>query len=164
MAMAKNYILKAESSEIKISPFGFHKYASDYLETAEKWPTQSTYSPVPYFLYCRTIELGIKAYLLAKGKDLDFIKFNIRHDLTKGLNNAILNALDDILETTDIEKAEIEVANKYYKDKGFEYFFVEKHATGLMELPELEVLKRYAHKLLSKIKALTYDPDIDLGQ
>lgn len=113
------------------------------------------------FLYCRTIELGLKAYLLAKGKNLVYIKKSVGHNLTIGLKNARQNSLDDIIETTDIEQEEIEKANKYYNAKGFEYFFVINHITGLTELPKLEVLKEYSKKLLIKIKPFTDNTDVD---
>lgn len=34
---------------MRISPYGFHKYAMDYLEIAEKLTSEAEYSPVPYF-------------------------------------------------------------------------------------------------------------------
>jgi hypothetical protein len=158
--MARKIIIKMESMSLKITPLGFHKYARDYLRTADNLTLESQYSPVPYFLYCRAIELGLKAYLLAKGKDLKFVKKKVGHDLTKGLENARKLALDDIIGTTEIEKNQIELANKYYKDKGFEYFLVLNHASGLQGLPELDVLKKYSHKLLNKIKPLTDNTDV----
>lgn len=159
--MKRNIVIKTRLIKFNITPFGFHEYASDYLDTADKWTSESKYSPVPYFLYCRTIELGLKAFLLAKGKNLKYVKDSVGHDLTLGLKNARLNNLDDIVETTDIEKEQIEVANKYYKTKGFEYFFVSNHITGLKGLPKLDTLKEYSHKLLNKIKPLTDNTDVD---
>ncbi len=144
-----------------MTPFGFHKYASDYLDTADKWTNESNYSPVPYFLYCRAIELGLKAYLLAKGKNLDWVKDTLRHDLASGLSYSIQNSMDEVLSTEEMEKKEIEKANKYYKTKGFEYFDVSNHVTGLKGLPNLGVLKTYAHRLLINIKPLTDNTDVD---
>lgn len=154
--------MKVEPIKINISPFGFHKYASDYLEAADKWTSESNYSPVPFFLYCRAIELGLKAYLLAKGNNLNWVKGTLNHDLVKGLKNSKLNSLDDILDTSEIEEKEIEMANKYYKTKGFEYFSVLNHVTGLEGLPKMDILKGYAHKLLYKIKSLTDNTEGDI--
>lgn len=159
--MAKNIVIKVDPIKFNITPFGFHKYASDYLDIADKWADESRYSPVPYFLYCRAIELGLKAYLLAKGKNLDWVKFSLGHDLAKGLKNSRLNSLDDIVETKDTEEKEIKVANKYYNTKGFEYFFISNHVTGLKELPKLGILKGYAHRLLKNIKPLTDNTDFE---
>ena len=130
------------------------------MDAADKLTSVSKYSPVPYFLYCKSIELGLKAYLLAKGKNLKYVKDSVGHDLTLGLKNARLNNLDNIVETTEIEKEEIEVANKYYKTKSFDYF-VSNHITGLKGLPKLNILKEYSHKLLNLIKPLTDNTDVD---
>jgi hypothetical protein len=159
--MKRNFVIQIEPIKLNITPFGFHKYALDYLEIADKWTSKSGYSPVPYFLYCRSIELGLKAYLLAIGKNLKYVKGSVGHDLTLGLKNSRLNKLDEIVETTHIEQKEIELANKYYKTKGFEYFFVLNHITGLTELPKLNILKEYSYKLLRKIKPLTDNTDVD---
>jgi hypothetical protein len=70
--MRKNIVIKVEPLKIKITPYGFYKYATDYFFATDKWTTavkDAGYSPVPYFLYCRTIELGLKAFLLAKDKN-----------------------------------------------------------------------------------------------
>ena len=159
--MTRNIVIKVGPIIFNMTPFGFHKYASDYLDTADKWTSESKYSPVPYFLYCRAIELGLKAYLLSKGKKLGWVKDSLGHDLDKGLKNSRLNSLDDILDTSDIEEKEIEIANKYYKTKGFEYFFVSNHITGLKGLPKLDILKNYAHRLLKNIKPLTDNTDVE---
>lgn len=158
--MQKNIVIKIEPLKINITPYGFHKYAMDYLDTANKWSDDKHYSPVPYFLYCRTIELGLKSYLLAKGKKLDWIKQNIGHDLVKGLQNANKNSLNDIFETTFIVENEIKIANKFYKSKGFEYFFISNHLNGLKDLPTIEILREYANQLIQSIKPITDNTDV----
>jgi len=159
--MKGNIVINVETAKIRINPFGFHKYACDYLDSADKWTGEIRYSPVPYFLYCRAIELGLKAYLLSKDKKLAWIKNTLGHDLTKGLKNARLNSLDDLFDTTDNEAREIEIANNYYKTKGFEYFVILNHITGLKGLPSLDILKTYSHKLLKHIKPLTDNTDVE---
>lgn len=152
--MTKNIVIKLDPIILKISPFGFNKYAQDYFIAAEKWTKNKEYSPVPYFLYCRTIELGLKAFLLAKGEKINWIKIRLGHDLTKTLKRAKNNSLYDWVETTEEDENQIRIANKYYKTKGFEYFFILNHVTGLKNLPKLEIIKSYAEKLLTGIKEL----------
>jgi len=159
--MRKNFVIEVGPVKLNITPFGFHKYATDYLDTANRWTSDVRYSPVPYFLYCRALELGLKAFLLAKGKRLDWVKNELGHDLTKALKKARSNYLDDLANTTDEEEREILIANKYYKSKGFEYFFVSNHVTGLDGLPNLEIIKNYSMRLLNVIKHLTDNTDVD---
>lgn len=155
--MKKKYVLKAESMKITITPFGFRKYANDYFVAGEIWlekqdkEEETTYSPVPYFSYCRAIELGLKAYLLAKGKSIKWIKTELRHDLKKALKHAKQNSLEDLVNTSNKEELEIEIANIYYDEKGFEYFFFENHVTGLKDLPNLEIIRKYSEKLIRDI-------------
>ena len=159
--MPKNIVIHVGPIKLNLTPYGFHKYATDYLNSAENITKIHGYNPVPYFLTCRSIELGLKAYLLAKGKKLNYVKNTVSHDLEKGLNFARSESLDEIVETTDIEKNQILIANNYYKSKSFEYFFVYRHVTGLKDLPDLVMLKKYATKLLTNIKRLTDNTDVD---
>jgi hypothetical protein len=69
--------------------------------------------------------------------------------------------LDSLIKTTVEEEREILIANKIYNKKGFEYFFVLNHVTGLKGLPDLEVLRKYSKKLLEDIKELTDNTDVD---
>ena len=159
--MTKNITIHVGPIKINITPYGFHKYATDYLNVADNWSAIGNYSPVPYFMTCRSIELGFKAYLLAKGKKLNYVKDSVGHDLIEGLKNARLNSLEELFKTTDHEESQILIANKYYKTKGFEYFFVANHITGLKDLPNLNTLINYSHKLLESIKQLTDNTDVD---
>lgn len=162
--MVKNIVIQIEPAKINITPYGFHKYASDYFDAGERWPKTdeiSPYSPVPYFLYCRAMELGLKSFLLAKGKKLKWIKKKLGHSLDKGLRIAKSNGLDDLFKTTNEEINEISKANRNYQIKGFEYFFVSNHVTGLKDIPDLKILRQYSQKLLSKIRELVQNTDLD---
>jgi len=157
--MTKNIVIKIEPFRINITPLGFHKYAHDYYTAAEQWTNKikdTSYSPVPYFLYCRAIELGLKAYLLGKRKKIKYV-----HDLTTILRDARLNSLDHLFKTTEQEENEILIANNIYNKKGFEYFFVLNHVTKLKDLPKLNVLRKYSEKLLREIEELVKNTDVD---
>jgi hypothetical protein len=85
-----NYVLKAEPGLLHISPLGFHRYASEFLRAAQGFKINDGFSPVPYYLICRSMELALKAFLLAKGLPKKKLKErNLGHDLEKVLNKAI---------------------------------------------------------------------------
>ena len=65
--MTRNVTIKLETIHINLSPYGFNLYAEEYLAVARSIKIGSTFSPVPYYLYCRCLELGIKAFLSLKG-------------------------------------------------------------------------------------------------
>ena len=160
--MAKKYILKVETGHYNMTPFGFHKYASDYLIAADSWTKnimKEGYSPVPYFLYSRSIELGLKAYLLAKKLSLKSV-IKCSHDLNMTLNLAKLNFLDSFVTMSSDEEKHITLANEIYSKKGFEYFFILNHVTGIDKFPSLTVLHQYSNKLLKQTKVLTDNTDI----
>jgi len=150
-----NYVLKAEPGVLHISPLGFHRYASEFLRAAQGFKINDGFSPVPYYLICRSMELVLKAFLLAKGLPKEKLKErNLGHDLEKALKKAISLGLDKVVSITPQHEEEIRKANNYYASKGFEYFEVTRAATGYPNLPDLRGLSDFASLLVIKLKPL----------
>ncbi len=52
----------------RMTPVGYAVYAEQFLKAAQSIPKDDKqFTPVPYYLYCRALELILKAFLLAKG-------------------------------------------------------------------------------------------------
>lgn len=153
---SKSYVLKAEPGHIHISPFGFFHYGEQFFDAAKGFIHPPHYSPVAYFLYCRSIELLLKAFLLGKGvpkKDLPKKKL-FGHDLGKILKKAQKMGLYELVKITSEQEKEILKANKYYdSNKGFEYFDVHRAAKGYPELPDLLLLEKAAAELVNYLKS-----------
>jgi len=150
-----NYVLKAESGVLYISPLGFHRYASEFLRATQSFKITDSFSPVPYYLICRSMELALKAFLLAKGVPERTLKGRtLGHNLEKGLKKAVSLGLDKVVSITPQHKEELKKANNYYASKGFEYFKIAKTATGYPDLPNLRVLSDLASLLVTKLKPL----------
>lgn len=72
---------------VRIGPVGFVLYAEEFLEAACAIPEHSQargsrrFTPVPFYLFCRALELALKAFLLAKNRPLDELKAIYGHDL-----------------------------------------------------------------------------------
>jgi hypothetical protein len=150
----KTYTIKAKPVFINISPFGFFHYGKEFLDVTKGVEQSTGYSPVPYFLYCRSIELFLKAFLLVKGvtkKDLKSMK-NYGHDLEKILKKAQELGLSQFVEITPEQEKEISKANEYYASKGFEYFEVIKAVKAYPELPDLSLLEKVAFELVNNLK------------
>lgn len=150
-------VINAPPFVVNISPLGFHFYAAEFLKSANCVSQISDgYSPVPYYLLSRSIELTLKAFLLAKG----FPKQKLRkigkngHDLERTLKKAVLYGLHDIVVLSPSQIAELKKANTYYETKGFEYFYVINAARGYKNLPDLTVLSEIASLLVSKLESV----------
>jgi hypothetical protein len=149
-----NYVIKVQSMVLHISPLGFHQYASEFLRAAEGFKINDGFSPVPYYLICRSMELALKAFLLAKGVPKKTLKGTLGHNLEKVLKKAVSLGLDKVVSITPQHKEELRKANNYYASKGFEYFEVTRAATGYPNLPDLRVLSDFASLLVTKLKPL----------
>lgn len=152
---SNNSVIKVEPGHLNVSPFGFFHFGKEFFDAAKAFKPPEHFSPVPYFLYCRSIELVLKAFILGKGvpkRDLPK-KSLYGHDLGKLLKTAQALGLHEFVEFTQKQEAEILRANKYYNSKGFEYFDVFWAGTGYSGLPELITLEAVATELVNRLKA-----------
>ncbi len=137
-----------------ISPIGFHRYASEFAT----WARQAHagmgehFSPVPYYLYCHSLELVLKAFLLAKGVTQKELKERLSHDLCKILLRAKELDIEQVVPLAPRWEAEVERANGYYADKGFEYFDVATAGRGYPNLPNLDILHELVSTLLESLE------------
>ncbi len=147
-------VVKVPTLHLYISPFGFHRYASEFLKAAKGFQKTNAFSPVPYYLFSRSIELSLKAFLLTKGFSKRTLKEKFGHDLEEALNKSVSLGLDDIVVISCLYKDNIKKANNYYASKGFEYFEVCKAVMGYPNLPSLDVLSEIASTLVSKLEQI----------
>ncbi len=56
-----NHTIHVGTAAVNLSPDLFHEYALQYVDCERCFQTDARYSPVPYFLLCRSIEIELKA-------------------------------------------------------------------------------------------------------
>ena len=139
------------TSEINLSPLGFFRYAKEFYSASESYKPGDGFSPVRYYLYCHSLELLFKVYLLTHGVTKDQLRYRFGHNLSKVLRKSKKLGIENILKINDEEEQNVKLANDYYNKKGFEYFHVVPAATGYKDLPDLVILKRLTEKLLDKL-------------
>jgi hypothetical protein len=130
--------------EVNVSPDAFHIYAGHYYKCKQDFKSPDDYfSPVPYFLLCRAIELEIKATHL-KHRTQTEVKDDFYHHLVKAYN--ALDAQEQILSQSEL--AVLTEADAIYSRKGFEYFVSTDALTHFSRYPDLEKLDVIAKKLI----------------
>ncbi len=149
--MSGHVTVKVGTQQVNLSPYGFNHYAAEYLAVARSVEVGSSFSPVPYYLYCRCLELGLKAFLLLKGFTKNELKRKLSHDLDAIIVKAESLGLSDFLVLSDEEKYEISKANKYYSNKDFEYFNVLNVSQGHSQLPNLRDLDNIGARIIDNL-------------
>ena len=138
------YKLNAETGYINFSSVGFRLAARDFLRCATVF-NPPEFSIVPFFLYCRAIELGLKALHLETQNQRE-VKKDFGHNLT-----ASYNALPARQRTlADEDAALLEQTNELYMRKAFEYVQPADAANGYSTFPDLDLLARLAGKFASE--------------
>jgi len=133
-----DYVLHAESGYINFSPVGFKLVARDFRRCADTFKPLK-FSIVPYFLYCRAIELGLKAIHLETRKQQD-----VRHEYGHNLIS-LYKALPPERQTLSSADSDLLAqTSRLYERKAFEYQQPGDAVHGYCDFPELERLARLA--------------------
>lgn len=126
-----------------VSPMAFHRWASHYMRCYETFDAMGKFSPVPYFLLCRSIELSLKAIHL-KSISRAQVKSKYSHNIM-----ALYEALDHGAKVLSTHEGEVlSRASKVYGGKGFEYFSPDLALEGYKSFPDLRVLEDVTRKLM----------------
>ncbi len=134
-------------------PSSFRYLADEYLRAAESCEMRDDFSRVKLFLYCKSIELSLKAFLLAKDVHINEIKGEIGHSLERGMEEAKLLGLLDIVEVPCLYKEEVKKANYYYVSKqGTEYLDDYDVVMKGGPVPNLKVLSEFASMLVARLE------------
>lgn len=130
-----HYTLQGDSGFYNTSPDAFREWASQFYDCALPLVGKAEFSPVPYFLLCRAMELALKAVHL-EDKRQPQVRNDFGHDLVKAYD--ALPAAKQTLARA--EQDVLQKASTIYKGKGFEYFNLTHARNGYSDYPDLEAL------------------------
>ncbi|SKC56955.1 HEPN domain-containing protein [Pseudoxanthomonas indica] len=123
------------------SPFGMLRYAHEYLRAARIVEENRNDELVPplYMLLGQSIELSLKAYLLARGASLRDLRFSYGHDLRKLLDAALQKRIDRLVPLQEFDLSTIRVLGDAYITHELRYI-----VTGFRTLPNWSFSQRAA--------------------
>jgi len=140
-------------TKFDLSCLGLSLYARRYLKGARvvRDPDHPGFDPVPYALYCHSIELSLKAFLwIRRGRTIKQLKDDYSHRLNQLWRDAGAAGLGSAgVSLTPARHKVIRDASTYHSDRlrEFQYMNAIKTATGHPGLPDIEVLDRLAARL-----------------
>jgi hypothetical protein len=137
-------VVQVQGFSANLSPMAFRKWARQYYECAAPLLLQTEFSPVPYFLLCRAIELELKAEHL-ETKQHSEVKRDFVHYLAKSY--AALPAHRQILAAGELDL--LKQVDAIYSSKGFEYFNPEHAMAGYSQYPDLGSLNDLTRRVLA---------------
>lgn len=135
--------------------WGLHDFAWQYAEAAKKIACEPGLSDVAFFLTCHSIELALKAFLRAKGWEIDDLRRFGRngHDLPLALQAAEKAGLDEFLSIKRKFRICLMVLNESYAVKDFEYICICQALDSTKKLRHLKVLLDGGVELLASTRA-----------
>jgi hypothetical protein len=142
---ARDVTVDMQELTVNLSPDASHIYATHYYKCKLDFtPPDDYFSPIPYFLLCRAIELEIKARHLKRLTQEEVKKFG--HRLLKAYE--ALDAQEQILSQNEL--AVLKTADELYQDTDFAYFNpLHAHPfTAYSKFPDLIMLDSIAKKLI----------------
>lgn len=131
-----------------LSPIILTQHGREFLEAARREAALTNQISLPaYFLVGRSIELGLKAFLVLKGHSEAQLKA-IGHDLKSALEEARHHGFDSLVSPSQDHTDALECLNLYYKSKDLEY-----PRTGSKSYPAHNLLAAFADRVLDSLAA-----------
>ena len=154
------YIINCETDHINITPYALAKISEAFYFASKNYQASEIFT-FNYFLYCASIEIGLKSAILSKDNSFEnkkTVKQNIRHDLIKAIGKfeQYFNG-QTIINSKDCES--IKKINNFYKEKGLEYFTIDvitSAVNGGKGFPELSEIENISKKIVNFIKENKY--------
>ena len=141
----RDVTIQVEGFEANLSPDAFHIYAMHYYKCKRDFtPPDDYFSPIPYFLLCRAIELEIKARHLKRLTQRE-VKDKFRHHLLRAYE--ALDVQEQILSQNEL--AVLKTADELYIKTDLAYFDPVHALTAFSQFPDLDRLDTIAKKLIS---------------
>lgn len=148
--------VNASTPHLNFGPIGFYVYGRDFYRYARKArKPRGRYSPVPYFLYCQSLELLLKAWLAAHGvTTLKLSQKDMGHNLANLLKACQSHGLSDFVRVTEQRRINTRLASDYYNPgKKFNYADIGLAMRAYPNLPDLIVIRRFIESIIER----TYD-------
>jgi hypothetical protein len=136
-------VIEVGGLDVNLAPDAFHRWAQHYYKCKQDFQSPHSFSPVPYFLLCRALELELKARHLKTMRQAQ-VKKAFGHNLIRTYEG--LPASQKQLDAADT--LVLKQASDIYSGKDFEYFDPEDALTAFKRYPDLAALDRIAQSFL----------------
>lgn len=149
--MSKHITLKADTLKINFTPYALAKMSNGLFRAVESYK-ENDIPILKYFLYCASIELGLKSSILSVDNSKaakDEIKNKVGHDLIKA-NNLFLIRNPNVIILNKNDLVNLAKINPFFKNKGLEYITVDvivELMKGLSNFPDLKDIRNVAKKV-----------------
>lgn len=158
--MAKQTTVTVKPALAVITPYALARMSRHMFGASVDYRTDDRVPLIKYYLFCASIELGLKSAILADDCTNDrkkFLRNKVGHNLIKVVTECEGIHKLDFLDEEDLKI--IEKINPYFKGKGLEYFTIEMMEaalTGYTKLPAIDDLQRVAQKVQDFLEGNKY--------
>ena len=157
--MVSTQVIKVTPALAVMTPMALATFSHDMFNMCSGYASDTKAFISKPYLYCVSIELGLKAAILAvdcNDESKKLIK-SLGHNLISTYNCFKEHYETDLFDNSDITT--IEMINPYFRKKGLEYFTPEvlmAMMRGFKDLPSLKLL----HQAAAKVDAFTQKNDL----
>lgn len=148
--MDKHITIKADLLKVNFTPYALASMSDGLFRVIESY-RENVIPTLRYFLYCVSIELGLKASILMVDNSKvvkSELREKVKHNLIKVYNLFFKKTNETILNENDL--INLRKINPFFYKKGLEYTttdVIEELMKGLSSLPDLENIRIIAEKI-----------------
>ena len=137
----------SDGEQLKTTPAGMHRFAMNYADAAFQVSQDPKLLGPAYFLAAHSIELSLKAFLLARGESYGAVR-RIGHDLVALMAKARRRKLGREVEIDRrICSQLVPLTERYAREFRFEYY-----EPGVFQVPDLERLVFFSLHLATGLR------------
>jgi hypothetical protein len=154
----KGTVVEIEPVAAVVTPYGMAKTSHDMFLMADAHPVEESVPLAQYYVFCASIEIGLKAAILGNdctSGNKKAIK-GFRHDLCK-VHEAFKKTYASPWDEDDLKS--ISAINPYFSKKGLEYFTMDVIAAllkGFKEIPDINSIREAARKVNDFLKSKNF--------
>lgn len=154
-------VIHCEPGHIEMTGAVFMVYANRYHDAAIGSMTSSKnvrgFDPVPYYLFCQSLELHLKSFIWLKDRiATNTIKNKYRHNIVKLWDHAKARGIDRYARATELRDRVISLVGPYYKDRKLNYLDLDMIFQGYKDIKSepkaIPTLRRLTHQLGKSLK------------
>ncbi len=159
-------VIEVQPARIVITGVNFFNYASRYREAASAAVSirkkDTKFDPVPYQLFCQSLELYLKAYIWSYDQiGRNTIRNRYGHNIIKLWEHSKSRDIHKYVKVTPLREEVIKLVGPYYKDRKFCYLDLDMIFDGYKDLKteprSIQTLSRLTSQLSMALHRPVYD-------
>ena len=158
-------VVEVKPATVVMTGIEFMQYGNHYLDSAEYVSARRSstwFDPLPYQLFCQSLELHLKSYIWFVDRlRRQTFKTTYGHDMVKLWNHAKERKISRFCKLTEARDSALNLLGPYYKGRKFAYLDLSMSSEGIPELRQHPEAKHVVKRLCKQLQRSLHRPILE---